>query len=77
MLVHCGLEVADSLVVLEGELFAVYEIWGVIRRPKNARSVVKIPRSLHSKRAQGSSRISNSKCTTIPQKRRSLVVCLA
>jgi hypothetical protein len=32
MLVHCGLEVADSLVVLTGELFVVYEIWGVIRR---------------------------------------------
>jgi hypothetical protein len=43
MLVHCGLEDADSLAVLAGELFVVYEIWGVIRRQQNARSVVKIP----------------------------------
>jgi hypothetical protein len=77
MLVHCRLGITDSLVVLAEELFVVYEIWGVIRRQQNARSVVKIPRSLHSKRAQGSSRISNSKCTTLPQKGHSLLVCLA
>lgn len=51
MLVPCGLEVADSLAALAGELVIVYEMWRVIRRQQNARSVVKIPRSLHSKRA--------------------------